>query len=207
MEIRNITPMNTRPAFGMAFKAPDEKDMVKLVDYLLDSGMTAKEAKKALVQMQKAHAGDTHFDFKYIHEKGADTFAVAPKTRKAEEMLNQKAITFDTEVALNTDDVRIYDRADCCEYRCEKRLRGKKGIGKFFARVANFFDRKSLAFDRLVDPTTALPANLRQASASVRQAEATVNRRLADEATIRSAFGPELKPVGKALEEADGVVN
>ena len=32
-------------------------------------------------------------------------------------------------------------------------------------------------------------------------------RRIADEATIRGAFAPELKPVGKPLEEVDGVVN
>ena len=64
-----------------------------------------------------------------------------------------------------------------------------------------------LAFDRLTDPTTALPASLRQASANVRQAEARVNKRMADEATIRGAFAPELKPVGKSIEEVDGVVN
>ena len=52
MEIRNFTPMNTTPAFGMAFKAPDEKDMVRLVDYLLDSGLSAEEARKALIKMQ-----------------------------------------------------------------------------------------------------------------------------------------------------------
>lgn len=207
MEIRNFTPMNTAPAFGMAFKAPDEKDMARLIDYLLDSGMSAKEARKALVKMQKAHAGDTHFDFKYIHENGVDTFAVAPKTKKAEEMLENKAVTFDTDVAVNMDGIKIYSRADVCEFRCEKRLQGKKGIGKFFAQVANFFDKKMLAFDRLTDPTTALPASLRQASANVRQAEARVNKRMADEATIRGAFAPQLKPVGKPLEEVDGVVN
>ena len=207
MEIRNITPMNTTPAFGMAFKAPDEKDMARLIDYLLDSGLSAKEARKALVKMQKAHAGDTHFDFKYIHENGVDTFAVAPKTKKAEEMLENKAVTFDTSVAVDMHGVKIYSRADACEFRCEKRLQGKKGIRKFFAQVANFFDKKMLAFDRMTDPTTALPASLRQASANVKTAEARVNKRMADEATIRGAFAPELKPVGKALEEVDGVVN
>ena len=109
MEIRNITPMNTTPAFGMAFKAPDEKDMERLVDYLLDYGMTAKEARKALVKMQKAHAGDTHFDFKYIHENGVDTFAVAPKTKKAEEMLENKAVTFEEVVKLISATL-LYDR-------------------------------------------------------------------------------------------------
>lgn len=207
MEIRNITPMNTTPAFGMAFKAPDEKDMERLVDYLLDYGMTAKEARKALVKMQKAHAGDTHFDFKYIHENGVDTFAVAPKTKKATEMMDQKVITFDTGVAVDIHGVKIYSRADACEFRCEKRLQGKKGIRKFFAQVANFFDKKMLAFDRMTDPTTALPASLRQASANVKNAEASVNKRMADEATIKGAFAPELKPVGKALEEVDGVAN
>ena len=34
MEIRNITPMNTRPAFGMAFKAPDPQDMDNFVKAL-----------------------------------------------------------------------------------------------------------------------------------------------------------------------------
>lgn len=203
MEIRSFTPMNNTPAFGMAFKAPDEKDMARLIDYLLDYGMSAKEARKALVKMQKAHAGDAHFDFKYIHGNGVDTFAVVPKTQKAMEMMEQKAVTFDTDVAVNLDGVKIYSRADACEYRCEKRLQGKKGIGKFFAQIANFFDKKMLAFDRLTDPTTALPASLRQASAYVRQAEARVNKRIADEATIRGAFAPELKPVGKPLEEVE----
>ena len=207
MEIRNITPMNTTPAFGMAFKTPDEKDMERLVNYLLDSGMSAKEARKALVKMQKAHAGDTHFDFKYIHENGVDTFALAPKTKKAEEMLENKAVTFDTSVAVDMNGVKLYSPADVCKSRCRKRLRGKKGIRKFFAQVANFFDKKMLAFNRMTDPTTALPAGLRQASANVKQAEAIVNRRIADEATIKGAFAPELKPVGKALEEVDEVAN
>lgn len=201
MEIRNVTPMNTAPAFGMAFKAPDEKDMARLIDYLLDSGMSAKEARKALVKMQKAHAGDSHFDFKYIHENGVDTFAVAPKTKKAMEMMEQKAVTFDTDVAVDMDGIKIYSRADACEFRCEKRLQGKKGLGKIFAQIANFFDKKALAFDRFVDPTTALPASLRQASANVRSAEARVNRRLADEAEIRRAFPPVLESVGRPMEE------
>lgn len=207
MEIRNITPVNTAPAFGMAFKAPDEKDMAKLVDYLLDSGLSAKEAKKALQNLQKAHAGDSHFDFKYIYENGTDTVAIASKSPKAKEMTDQGRIIFSTSAAVDGSGARIYDRAGMCAARCEKRLQGKKGIGKFFAQVANFFDKKMLAFDRLVDPSTALPATIREASANVKLAEAKVDKRLADEATIKSAFAPQLKPVGKPLEEVDGVVN
>ena len=207
MEIRNITPMNTRPAFGMAFKAPDEKDMAKFVDYLLKSGMSAQEAKKAMIQMQKAHAGDAHFDFKYIYEKGVDTFAIAPKSETAIKMVNDGKIIFSPSLTLDRLGANFYDRAECCDKRCAYRLKGKKGIKKLVAKVANFFDRKSLAFDRLIDPTTALPAELRQVSARVKQAESTVTKRLSNEATIRSAFAPELKPVGKLLEEVDGVVN
>ena len=207
MEIRNITPMNTRPAFGMAFKAPDPQDMDNFVKYCLAQKMSAAEAKRGLEKLQKLHAGDAHFDFKYIYEKGAGTFAIVPKSEKAIKMVDDGSIIFSTSRFSDELGANIYDRADRCEVRCAHRLRGKKGIGKFFAKVANFFDRKALAFDRLVDPTTALPADLRQASANVKHAEAMVNRRLADEATIRSAFGPELKPVGKALEEVDGVVN
>ena len=188
MEIRNFTPMNTRPAFGMAFKAPDEKDVTKLINYLLDSGMSAAEAKRALVKMQKMHAADIHFDFKYIYENGVDTFAIAPKSEKAIKMVDEGKIIFSPSKAIDESGVKIYDRAARCEARCEHRLKGKTGIKKFFAEVANFFDKKSLAFDRLVDPTTALPADMREASANVKMVEARVNKRLADEATIKSAF-------------------
>ncbi len=203
MEIRNITPMNSTPVFGMAFKAPDEKDMVKLVDYLLKSGMSAKEAKRAMVQMQKVHAGDTHFDFKYIYEKGADTFAIAPKSEPATKMVGEGKIIFSTSTSFDNLGAKFYDRAERCERRCDYRLKGKRGIKKFFAKVANFVDRKVLAFDRLIDPTTALPAELRQVSARVKQAEATVNKRLSDEAAIRSAFSIQMEPVGRPYDEIE----
>ncbi len=196
MEIRNNTP-----SFGMAYKAPSPEDMTKFVDHLLDSGMSAKEAKRALINLQKTHAGDAHFNWKsVIAADGSLEAEVTPISEKAKEMCDSGKIIFSPSKA----SAAFYDRAAKCEERCAARLEGSKGIKLILANIRNFFDRKLLALDRLTDPTTALPGQIRVASSQVKRAEASVTSRLADEATIKSAFNvvvDDATPVAKLTDK------
>ena len=188
MEIRNNTSMYNRQSFGMAFLKPVADDIPKFKKYLLDAGMSPDEIKKALQLMVERHAKDVHFDFKY-DSKYANSFQITPKTPEAENALKSGKVKFFTDVF--EPGSHAYDSQEMCDQRCKNRLEDSKTgsfINKKWAKLSNYIDRKMTKVDRHLDPTTALPGNMRYTDALVKRAEAKVNKLVQDKATMDSAM-------------------
>ncbi len=178
MEVKNNTPICSSQSFGMAFRTPLGKDKERFAEYLLKSGMSGSEARDAILELRNKHMRDKHFDFRYFSDlsTGKDGFVIVPRSVMAEIMYGKGDIIFSPSI------VDGFDRTAKCAQRCKKRLEGAKGLRLVWAKIANFFDRRSLASDVKRDPSIALPAELRAFSAQVKMAESKVEKRLAYDA-------------------------
>lgn len=188
MEIRNIGAVqNNNPAFGMAvIKAVKSEDAARFVtDITKDVYFLPKQVDKAVKDIMARAAKNTQFNIQpFVVEIMVDGkpqkvihYNLMPKTGDASRIMkdqNMKKIISS----------RCYTDAEECMQRVEKRLNGKKGIGKLFAKVANFFDISRVAVSSIRHPERCMDSRLRYAVQYAEDCEAAVLKRLKNEKLV-----------------------
>lgn len=189
MEIRNNVNMNSSPAFGMAVLKPARaEDYARFVaEVTEDVYLSSKHVEKALKRVTARAAKNSQFDIKpFVQQvrslddgrlKEVSYYQLVPKTQVAEEMMkenNWKTVITGIEMT----------PLEVCQQRCSKRLAGKKGIKRTFAKVANFFDAAKELVTIGIHPEKNINGRLRYAIRHAEDCEAAVLNRLKNEKLV-----------------------
>ena len=193
MEIRNVgTVQNNNPAFGMAvLKAAKPEDAARFVtEVTKDVYFSPKQMDKVVKGIMERAAKNTQFDIQpYVDRRIVNgkyenvmVYRLLPKTEDARRIMVEQEMK-------DVITTRYYKPAEELGQRMEKRLEGKKGIGKFIAKTVNFFDGCKMVISCAIHPEQLMDSRLRYAVAYAEECEATVVNRLKSEKLVNDLLG------------------
>ncbi|MBR6722930.1 hypothetical protein IKL64_05705 [bacterium] len=188
MDFRNVNyAQNNNPAFGMAVLKPVKpEDAARFVtDITKDVYFSPKQVDKAVTKIMARAAKNTQFDIlpfvdrlvvdgKY---KDVVIYRLMPKTDDARRIMKEQGMS-------EIISTRYYNPAEALEQRVFERLECKKGIGRFFAKTANFFDGCKTLISCMRHPEQLMDSHLRYAVSYAEECETAVLSRLKNEKLI-----------------------
>lgn len=188
MELRNVNSVqNNNPAFGMAVLKPVKpEDAARFVtDITKDVYFLPKQVDKTVTKIMARAAKNTQFDIiPFVDrlvvdgkEKDVIVYRLMPKTDNARRIMKEQQM----KEIIST---RYYNPAEELEQRASKRLEGKKGIGRFFAKTANVFDGCKTLISCMRHPEQLMDSRLQYAVSYAEKCEAAVLSRLKNEKLI-----------------------
>ena len=193
MEIRNVsTVQNNNPAFGMAvLKAVKPEDAARFVtDVTKDVYISSKQMDKVVKGIMERAAKNTQFDIQpFVSKLNVDgkqqdvvCYHLIPKTEDAKRIMEVQKMK-------DVITTRFYTPTEEFNQRAAKRLEGKKGLGKFFARTVNFYDGFKTTISFVRHPEQLMDSRLRYAVQYAEDCEAAVVNRLKSEKLVNELLG------------------
>lgn len=185
MEVRNITPnyTNNNTSFGMAFRKPTGEQMESFAQYVGQKA-SGEPLKKALDTIIGQQAKNKHFDITYDYSQHRNRFCVVAKS---DEAINKYG-----------DVTRVYEEGSYDEVtEAGRLLQKRKAIMKAEGwSKARRFISGVISLPKLVmatirdskDPLRVLPDNMRYAAMKATRFEQDVERLIARENLVASAF-------------------